>query len=242
MIVVNSVCGCAAGRMRPAVRMALEHSIRPDQHLTPSLPVRMGRHPSAPAPTSPDIHRRLPPSVSCATASSLYMLQRSQIENPRSPRDCRRSHKRLQPTLRQVRRHIARWRRLVREPPMTGMPRDLRSDACLLSTESSSTGARQIWEMKSCGRLHFDLSGVPRNLKASTELAAAQSDDGVCALYAPVHACTLQPGTDHYFTAGLPRRRSKCRSLVGETSDIAYGIDSSRCSGYIPGPLCIGPA
>jgi len=30
MIVVNSVCGCAAGRMRPAVRMALENASRPD--------------------------------------------------------------------------------------------------------------------------------------------------------------------------------------------------------------------
>jgi bacilliredoxin len=31
MVVVNSICGCAAGRMRPAVRLALEHSTRPDQ-------------------------------------------------------------------------------------------------------------------------------------------------------------------------------------------------------------------
>jgi putative YphP/YqiW family bacilliredoxin len=30
MIVVNSVCGCAAGRMRPAVRMAMQHGTRPD--------------------------------------------------------------------------------------------------------------------------------------------------------------------------------------------------------------------
>src|SRR5690348_3352933 len=30
MIVVNSVCGCAAGRMRPAVRMALENASRPE--------------------------------------------------------------------------------------------------------------------------------------------------------------------------------------------------------------------
>ncbi len=30
MIVVNSVCGCAAGRMRPAVRRALENSVKPD--------------------------------------------------------------------------------------------------------------------------------------------------------------------------------------------------------------------
>ena len=31
MVVVNSICGCAAGRMRPAVRMALGNSIRPDR-------------------------------------------------------------------------------------------------------------------------------------------------------------------------------------------------------------------
>ena len=30
MIVVNSVCGCAAGRMRPAVRMALANGVKPD--------------------------------------------------------------------------------------------------------------------------------------------------------------------------------------------------------------------
>lgn len=30
MVVVNSICGCAAGRMRPAVRLALQNTIRPD--------------------------------------------------------------------------------------------------------------------------------------------------------------------------------------------------------------------
>jgi putative YphP/YqiW family bacilliredoxin len=30
MVVVNSICGCAAGRMRPAVRMAMQNSSRPD--------------------------------------------------------------------------------------------------------------------------------------------------------------------------------------------------------------------
>lgn len=29
MVVVNSICGCAAGRMRPAVRMALENAAKP---------------------------------------------------------------------------------------------------------------------------------------------------------------------------------------------------------------------
>jgi len=31
MVVVNSICGCAAGRMRPAVRIALENSTKPDR-------------------------------------------------------------------------------------------------------------------------------------------------------------------------------------------------------------------
>ena len=30
MVVVNSICGCAAGRMRPAVRLAMQNSVRPD--------------------------------------------------------------------------------------------------------------------------------------------------------------------------------------------------------------------
>src|ERR1700732_2277111 len=31
MVVVNSICGCAAGRMRTAVRAALQHSSRPEK-------------------------------------------------------------------------------------------------------------------------------------------------------------------------------------------------------------------
>jgi putative YphP/YqiW family bacilliredoxin len=31
MVVVNSICGCAAGRMRPAVRMALQNESRPEK-------------------------------------------------------------------------------------------------------------------------------------------------------------------------------------------------------------------
>src|SRR3989442_15064409 len=34
MVVVNSVCGCAAGRARPAVGMALKHSVLPDKVIT----------------------------------------------------------------------------------------------------------------------------------------------------------------------------------------------------------------
>jgi len=31
MVIVNSICGCAAGRMRPAVRIALAHSAKPNR-------------------------------------------------------------------------------------------------------------------------------------------------------------------------------------------------------------------
>ncbi len=34
MIVVNSVCGCAAGKMRPGVRMALKNAVTPDRSVT----------------------------------------------------------------------------------------------------------------------------------------------------------------------------------------------------------------
>lgn len=34
MIVVNSVCGCAAGKARPAVGLALQHPVRPDRVAT----------------------------------------------------------------------------------------------------------------------------------------------------------------------------------------------------------------
>jgi putative YphP/YqiW family bacilliredoxin len=34
MIVVNSVCGCAAGKARPAIAMALQHAHRPDHVAT----------------------------------------------------------------------------------------------------------------------------------------------------------------------------------------------------------------
>ena len=34
MVVVNSVCGCAAGKMRPGVRLALKNSVVPDRSIT----------------------------------------------------------------------------------------------------------------------------------------------------------------------------------------------------------------
>lgn len=34
MVVVNSICGCAAGKARPGVALALKHDIRPDKVAT----------------------------------------------------------------------------------------------------------------------------------------------------------------------------------------------------------------
>src|SRR5260221_3714479 len=34
MVVVNSICGCAAGRMRPGVRAAIQSGVRPDRMIT----------------------------------------------------------------------------------------------------------------------------------------------------------------------------------------------------------------
>ena len=34
LVVVNSVCGCAAGMARPAVAMALESDVKPDRMIT----------------------------------------------------------------------------------------------------------------------------------------------------------------------------------------------------------------
>jgi putative YphP/YqiW family bacilliredoxin len=34
LLVINSVCGCAAGSARPAVKLALQHSKQPDQIVT----------------------------------------------------------------------------------------------------------------------------------------------------------------------------------------------------------------
>ena len=34
MVVVNSICGCAAGKARPGIALALQHTVRPDKVAT----------------------------------------------------------------------------------------------------------------------------------------------------------------------------------------------------------------
>jgi putative YphP/YqiW family bacilliredoxin len=80
MVIVNSICGCAAGRMRPAVRIALQHSAKPDKLFT----VFAGQDPAATerarsyfAPYPPSS-----PSIAIFREGELvHMMQRSDIEH-----------------------------------------------------------------------------------------------------------------------------------------------------------------
>jgi putative YphP/YqiW family bacilliredoxin len=79
MIVVNSVCGCAAGKARPGIAIALQHVRRPDVVGTVFAGADIdatarAREAFAPYPPSS-------PSVGLLRDGKLvYMLERSQIE------------------------------------------------------------------------------------------------------------------------------------------------------------------
>ena len=84
MIVVNSVCGCAAGRMRPAVRLALQHSTKPDHIYT----VFAGQDGDATDRARSFFTGYPPSSPSIAILRDgklVYMMQRSQIETREAP-------------------------------------------------------------------------------------------------------------------------------------------------------------
>jgi putative YphP/YqiW family bacilliredoxin len=79
MVVVNSICGCAAGRMRPAVRMALEHGVRPEQIVS----VFAGQDRDATEQARRYFAEYPPSSPSIALLRDgelVFMLQRSDIE------------------------------------------------------------------------------------------------------------------------------------------------------------------
>lgn len=80
MVVVNSVCGCAAGRMRPAVRIALENSTKPDHIGT----VFAGQDRDATDKARSYFSGFAPSSPSIAILRDgqvVHMLQRSDIEH-----------------------------------------------------------------------------------------------------------------------------------------------------------------
>jgi putative YphP/YqiW family bacilliredoxin len=80
MIIVNSVCGCAAGKARPGVALALGHGVRPDKVAT----VFAGADIEATARARSYFSPYPPSSPSIALMRNgkvIYMLERSQIEN-----------------------------------------------------------------------------------------------------------------------------------------------------------------
>jgi bacilliredoxin len=80
LLVVNSVCGCAAGRMRPAVRLAWQHSTKPDQAVT----VFAGQDKEATDRARSYLAGYPPSSPSIGLLRDgqlLYMMQRSDIEH-----------------------------------------------------------------------------------------------------------------------------------------------------------------
>jgi putative YphP/YqiW family bacilliredoxin len=79
MMIVNSVCGCAAGRARPAVGLALEHPTRPAKAAT----VFAGGDEAAVAHVRNLLAGYPPSSPSIALfqdGKPVYMLHRSDIE------------------------------------------------------------------------------------------------------------------------------------------------------------------
>jgi putative YphP/YqiW family bacilliredoxin len=79
LMIVNSVCGCAAGRARPAVGMALQHAVRPAKVGT----VFAGGDEAAVAHLRDILSDYPPSSPSMALfqdGKPVYMLHRSEIE------------------------------------------------------------------------------------------------------------------------------------------------------------------
>jgi putative YphP/YqiW family bacilliredoxin len=80
MVIVNSVCGCAAGKARPGVALALRHPTRPEVVATVfagfdvEATERARRYFAGYQPSSPSI-------ALLQEGKLVYMLERRQIEN-----------------------------------------------------------------------------------------------------------------------------------------------------------------
>ena len=84
MVVVNSVCGCAAGRARPGVALALEHEVKPNVLAT----VFAGADVEATDRARSYFTGYPPSSPSVALLRDgklIYLMERHQIENQEAP-------------------------------------------------------------------------------------------------------------------------------------------------------------
>ena len=84
MIVVNSVCGCAAGRARPGVALALRHGVKPDVVAS----VFAGFDIEATNQARAYFSGRMPSSPAIGLLQNgklVFMLERHQIEDKNAP-------------------------------------------------------------------------------------------------------------------------------------------------------------
>lgn len=84
LVIVNSICGCAAGRMRPAVRLALQNAARPDR----AYSVFAGQEKEATDRARSYFTGYPPSSPSVAILRDgklVYMMQRRDIESREAP-------------------------------------------------------------------------------------------------------------------------------------------------------------
>ena len=84
MLVVNSICGCAAGKMRPGVRLALQNTTTPDHSVT----VFAGQDREATDRARGYFQGNPPTSPAIALfrdGQLVYLMQRSAIESSTAP-------------------------------------------------------------------------------------------------------------------------------------------------------------
>ena len=85
LLIVNSVCGCAAGKARPGVGAALTHSVRPDKAIT----VFAGADVEAVAHVRQTVLANVPPSSPSMAlfhnGELKYVLHRRDIEMREAP-------------------------------------------------------------------------------------------------------------------------------------------------------------
>src|SRR5579863_8267760 len=84
LLVVNSICGCAAGKMRPGVRLAMQHATTPDHAVT--VFAGQDREATEKARSYFQGHPPTSPAIAILRDGQLvYLMQRSAIETSTAP-------------------------------------------------------------------------------------------------------------------------------------------------------------
>jgi putative YphP/YqiW family bacilliredoxin len=84
MLVVNSICGCAAGKMRPGVRLAMQSATKPDHAVT--VFAGQDREATDRARSYFQGHPPTSPAIAILRDGQLvYLMQRSAIESSTAP-------------------------------------------------------------------------------------------------------------------------------------------------------------